>query len=69
MIMQIMLNVCCYKHLNLECQIELLMTQRHAMYGKYGSQNQSVAKHTYCLGTVTGMHGYAISARVLVIHL
>ena len=69
MIMQTMLNVSCYKRLNLERQIELLMTQRHAMYGKYGSQNQSVAKHTYCLGTVMGMHGYAISARVFITHL
>ena len=69
MIMQTMLNVSSYKRLNLERQIERLMTQRHAMYGKYGSQNQSVAKHTYCLCTVMGTHGYVISTRVLVIHL
>ena len=49
MVMQTILNVSCSKRLNLERQIELLMTQRHAMYGKYGSQNQPVAKHTYCV--------------------
>ena len=68
MIMQTILIVSCSKRLNLERQIELLMTQRHAMYGKYGSQNQPVAKHTYCTwGRVMGMHGYDINVRVLVI--